>query len=87
MMPRTDFHVGERDPVFTLQRIIDGKFDDDLVRWAHDANRVHVSIIVDFGSEMNGDWFPWSVILNGEEKKDGYGGGGGGGPSRSRSCA
>jgi hypothetical protein len=85
-MPRTDFHAGERDPVFTLQRIIDGKFDDDLVRWAHDANRVHIPIIIDFGAEMNGDWFPWSGILNGEEKKDGYGGGGGG-PSRSRSCA
>ena len=32
--PRTDFHAGERDAVFTLQRIIDGKFDDDLLRWA-----------------------------------------------------
>ena len=31
MMPRTDFQAGERDPVFTLQRIIDGKFDDDLL--------------------------------------------------------
>ena len=34
MMPGTDFHAGERDPVFTLQRIIDGKFDDDLLKWA-----------------------------------------------------
>ena len=73
MMPRTDFQVGERDPVFTLQRIIDGKFDDDLLRWARSANRVHIPIIVDFGPEMNGDWFPWSGILNGGGKKDGYG--------------
>ena len=26
--PRDDFQAGERDPVFTLQRIIEGKFDD-----------------------------------------------------------
>ncbi len=32
MMPRTDFQAGERGPVFTLQRIIDGKFDDELLR-------------------------------------------------------
>ena len=73
MMPRDDFQAGERDPVFTLQRIIEGKFDDELLRWAHDAKRVHIPIIVEFGPEMNGDWFPWSGILNGGEKKDGYG--------------
>ena len=71
MMPRTDFQAGERDPVFTLQRIIDGKFDDDLLRWARDAKKVHIPIIVDFGPEMNGDWFPWSGKLNGGEKKMG----------------
>ena len=73
MMPRTDFHAGERDPVFTLQHIIDGKFDDDLLKWAHNAKRVNIPIVVDFGPEMNGDWFPWSGILNGGDKKDGYG--------------
>ena len=73
MMPRADFQTGERDPVFTLQRIIEGKFDDELLRWAHDAKRVHIPIIVEFGPEMNGDWFPWSGILNGGEKKDMYG--------------
>ena len=73
MMPCTDFHAGERDPVFTLQRIIDGKFDNDLLKWAHNAKRVNIPIVVDFGPEMNGDWFPWSGILNGGDKKDGYG--------------
>ena len=58
MMPRTDFQAGERDPEFTLQHIIDGKFDGDLRRWAHDAERIHIPMIVEFGPEMNGDWFP-----------------------------
>ena len=73
MMPRTDFQAGEQDPEFTLQHIIDGKFDGDLRRWAHDAERIHIPMIVEFGPEMNGDWFPWSGILNGGEKKVGYG--------------
>jgi beta-mannanase len=30
--------------------------------------KLHVPIIVEFDPEMNGDWFPWSGILNGEKK-------------------
>jgi beta-mannanase len=73
MMPRTTFDQGKTDPLFTLQRIIDGKFDNDLRRWADDAKRVGVPIMVEFGTEVNGDWFPWSGILNGGRKTDAYG--------------
>ena len=73
MMPRTDFQEGKREPIYTLQLIIEGKFDDDLKVWANDAKNMHFPILVEFGPEMNGDWFPWSGIINGGGKNNGYG--------------
>jgi beta-mannanase len=73
MMPRTTFDQGRIDPNFTLQGIINGNFDNELRRWADDAKRVGIPIMVEFGTEVNGDWFPWSGALNGEGKTKGYG--------------
>ena len=73
MMPRTTFDEGRIDPIFTLQGIINGNFDRELRRWADDAKRVGIPIMVEFGTEVNGDWFPWSGVLNGEGKTRGYG--------------
>ncbi len=73
MMPRTTFTDGVQDPNFTLQRIIDGKFDSNLTKWAQDAKRVGIPIMVEFGTEVNGDWFPWSGILNGGGTPNKYG--------------
>jgi beta-mannanase len=73
MMPRTTTTDGIKDPIYTLQGFIDGKFDNDLRRWADDAKRIDIPIMVEFGTEVNGDWFPWSGILNGAGKTDGYG--------------
>jgi hypothetical protein len=41
--------------------------------WAQDAKRVGIPIMVKFGTEVNGNWFPWSSILNGGGKTNGYG--------------
>ncbi|WP_458719700.1 tetratricopeptide repeat protein [Candidatus Nitrosocosmicus sp. R] len=73
MMPRTTFVEGIADPVFTLQSIIDGKFDKELTQWALDAKRTNIPLMVEFGTEANGDWFPWSGILNGGDETDNYG--------------
>ena len=73
MTPRTTFTDGVADPIYTLQGFIDGKFDIDLKRWAQDAKRVGIPIMVEFGTEVNGGWFPWSGILNGGSKTNGYG--------------
>lgn len=73
MMPRTTFTEETIDPNFTLQRIIDGKFDNNLTQWARDAKRVGIPIMVEFGTEVNGHWFPWSGILNGGGNTSTYG--------------
>lgn len=65
MMPRSNFDEGGPDPVYTMQRIIDGDFDTELTQWAIDASNTGVSLLVEFGTEVNGNWFPWNGQYNG----------------------
>jgi len=73
MMPRSDFSGGGPDPVYTMQRIIDGDFDAALVRWAIAAGKTGRPLVVEFGTEVNGDWFPWNGRYNGGGTKNRYG--------------
>jgi hypothetical protein len=72
MMPRKNFDT-TYDKAFSLQKIIDGKFDEDLYKYANDVREYGNPVLIDFAVEMNGDWFPWSGVVNGGAKKDGYG--------------
>jgi len=56
-----------------LEAIIDGVYDDTLIRWAKGARSVGVPVFLRFAHEMNGDWYPWSGIKNGGGQTDGYG--------------
>jgi hypothetical protein len=58
---------------FTLQNIIDGKFDDALQLWGKAAKKVSKKLIVEYGLECNNPCFPWSGINNGGAAKDGFG--------------
>ena len=53
------------DPVFTLDRILAGEFDPDLAAWADAAKAHGAPLIVEYGTEINGDWNPWSAPYNG----------------------
>jgi beta-mannanase len=72
MMARSSYEQGP-DSIFSLQRIIDGDFDDELRQWAQEAKAVRFPLMVEFGVEANGDWFAWSGIFNGGDILDGYG--------------
>ena len=72
-LPRSDLKQFEKEKVFTLDRIINGDFDTELRAWAKGAKAHDIPFIMDFGVEMNGDWFSWSGIFNGADKKDAYG--------------
>ena len=72
MMPRRLFDTAY-DKTFSLQKIIDGNFDDDLHQYAKDVKEYGEMILMDFGVEMNGDWFPWSGAVNGGAVKTKYG--------------
>jgi len=68
-----DYVEGRPDSVYTLQRIIDGQFDEQLKKWAQDAKASAIPLMVCFGVEVNGWWFPWNGSWNGGDTTDGYG--------------
>src|SRR5947208_7450916 len=50
---------------FNLNDIIAGKWDAYIDKWTSPARDFGHPLIVAFGVEMNGDWFPWSGIYYG----------------------
>lgn len=42
-----------------LEEVAKGEFDDFFRKWAEDAKACGLPVILRFGFEMNGDWFPW----------------------------
>ena len=73
MMPRSDFGEGHADERYTMQSFLDGAWDADLARWCDGATAVDGPLLVEFGTEVNGDWFPWNGRWNGGGRTDGYG--------------
>lgn len=73
LMPRSTAEWYLQEQNFTLQNIIDGIFDSDLLQWATDAKNCGTNLNVEFGVEPNGDWFPWSGSMNGGSDFTGYG--------------
>ncbi len=61
------------EEVFSLDAIISGAFDRELNLWADAAIEFASPLMVDFGVEVNGDWFPWNGTWNGRDEVDGYG--------------
>jgi len=53
------------DPLYTLDNINAGMFDADLRAWADGAKEFGTALIVQYGTEVNGDWNPWSAPYNG----------------------
>jgi hypothetical protein len=73
LMARSDFDPGGPDERYTMQRIIDGEFDADLAGWAVAAASLPYPLLIEFGTEVNGFWFPWNGSWAGGGGTDGYG--------------
>ncbi len=73
LMLRSDAELGHAEPVFSLERIINGEFDRDLQAWASAARDFGTPLIAEFGTEANGEWFSWNGVWNGGGQKDAYG--------------
>lgn len=73
LMLRDSAEQNRRNRNFTLKRILKGKFDEDLRAWAKDARDFDSPLIVEFGTEVNGEWFPWNGKWNGGREKKEYG--------------
>jgi len=55
---------------FSLNNIIAGQWDDYIDKWADAARDFGHPLIVVFGNEMNGEWFPWSGKYYGGDQWD-----------------
>lgn len=73
--PRSDWNNPQKDlsnpGYYALQKIIDGVFDKELHQWARDAAAVGFPLCVEFGPEINADWFYWDGVHNGGVKFNG----------------
>jgi hypothetical protein len=58
---------------YSLQNIIDGKFDARLRTWADAARDTDIPIIANYGDEENADWGAWAGTWNGGGTTTGYG--------------
>ncbi|OGF67862.1 MAG: hypothetical protein A2Y62_01195 [Candidatus Fischerbacteria bacterium RBG_13_37_8] len=58
---------------YSMQKIIDGQFDQYIAQWADVVKNFNRPVMVTFGVEMNGDWFPWSGIYQGGGTSFGFG--------------
>ncbi|WP_024464564.1 glycoside hydrolase family 26 protein [Bifidobacterium subtile] len=57
-------------PEFALARIAAGGHDADLTRWATGLRDLGSTVMLRFAHEMNGDWYPWAVGVNGNTSDD-----------------
>lgn len=65
--------ISKNLPEYKLQTFIDGDHDVALREWARQAKATPSPLLVTFGVEVNGDWFPWNMRYNGNQEKRGYG--------------
>jgi hypothetical protein len=61
---------GTSQPAFALDRITAGDFDAYLRQWGQALASWGHPVMLRFGHEMNGNWYPWSEQLNGNGTGD-----------------
>ena len=66
-------NANQADPVFSMQTFLDGKHTEALRTYFTAAKNFSGPLIMEFGPEVNGDWFPWNGTWNGGKKTDSYG--------------
>jgi hypothetical protein len=65
LMLRSDLDQEHAEKEFSLTNIVAGRFDQDLRRWAEAARDFHTPILIEWGTEPNGQWFAWNGKWNG----------------------
>ncbi len=73
LMLRSSAEQNVAEPLFTLDAIIAGEFEADLDAWGVAAREFGTPLLVEWGTECNGEWFPWNGAWNGADATDGFG--------------
>ncbi|MFB3881443.1 MAG: glycosyl hydrolase [Armatimonadota bacterium] len=58
---------------FSIEEVLAGHLDGELHAWMRGAREFGTALIVEFGTECNGDWFPWNGAYHGGGTLDGFG--------------
>src|ERR1700677_2275695 len=66
LMLRSAPEQDRAEKLFTLDAINAGKFDADLNKWAAGAKKFGAPMLVEWGTECNGQWFAWNGKWNGK---------------------
>ena len=66
LMLRSSTEQFVEEPLYKLKDIAAGRFDCDLAAWGKRAALVGYPLIAEWGTEMNGYWFPWNAKYNGK---------------------
>lgn len=64
-MLRSDLDQNHAEELFSLANICAGRFDDDLRSWGRAARAFGGPILIEWGTEPNGEWFAWNGKWNG----------------------
>lgn len=65
LMLRSDVDQKHAEKTYTLEKIIGGEFDADLAAWAQAARDFGSPVLIEWGTEPNGNWFSWNAKWNG----------------------
>lgn len=57
-------------PDFNLRNILNGEWDDYIDSWIEGIGEFGKPVYIRWGHEMNGDWYPWGVGVNGNTEED-----------------
>ncbi len=63
----------QADTIFSMQSFLNGTHDVQLRNYFQAVKDFGSPIMMEFGPEVNGDWFPWNGTWNGGSKRNGYG--------------
>lgn len=61
---------GTNQPAYALDRITAGDFDPYLRQWGQSLASWGHPVLLRFGHEMNGNWYPWAESSNGNSPGD-----------------
>jgi hypothetical protein len=73
LLPWSEVRASGPDPVFNMDVLLSNQYDLQLILWAHEAKKLNTHYIIEFGPEVNGEWFAWNGKWNGAGSKDQYG--------------
>lgn len=73
LMLRDSPELSQPNQIFTIENILNGEFDVDLLQWFEAARAFGKPMLVEYGVEMNGEWFPWNATWNGASDRSDFG--------------